>query len=190
MSLPTPEGLLEPFGECLKKNLKSTGFEFPSIGQPGMPPILLGAAGAMLAPAMMILDFIPPSVDTVPKIKDMLTNLPKIIVDGFAASAVGLPKISISVAGLSFSVGDVDVDPNNFKSESLVKFVVALVTAPINIFKGILESLVSLKPKFPDLNMIKDVLGKAFSSFPKEVIPSFVSCLANTFMEVIKGIIP
>jgi hypothetical protein len=192
MALPTPDALLDPFSNCLKSHFNSLTHQFPEIGKPGMAPILLGAAGAMLAPAIKVLDFIPPSADTVPDIQELLTNLPKIIVDGFTGSAVGLPGINFSILGINVKVGDVTLPESDFGPEALINLIKGVITAPFDIFKGILESLIKLSPKFPDLKMIIDILSKAFSSlgFPADVIEGFVKCLANVFMSVIDAIKP
>lgn len=189
--LPTPDSLVAPFGDCLTKSFNSTGFKFPEIGEPGMPPIIMGAIGAMLGPAKPILDFIPPNPDIVPDITDLLTNLPSVVAKAFVAK--GLPQIPIEIPGVGkLSVGDVKLDPKSFDSASLIKFVQALILAPINIFKGILESLIELTPKFPDLSMIKDILNKAFATvgIPADVVVGLVGCLGKMFMEVITAIIP
>lgn len=191
MVLPTPDSLVAPFGECLIKKFNSTGFKFPEIGEPGMPPIIMGAIGAMLGPAKPIIDFIPPKPDTIADIKDLLTNLPSIVVKAFVAK--GLPQIPIEIPGVGkISIGDVKMDPKSFDPTSLIKFVTALITAPIQIFKGILESLIKLSPKFPNLDMIKDILLKAFNNvgIPVDVVAGLVECLAKMFMKVIEAIIP
>jgi hypothetical protein len=157
-----------------------------------MPPILLGAAGSMIAPAALILDFIPPSVDSIQKITDMLTNLPKIIVDGFTASAKGLPMLNFEVFGIKVSVGDVKLPEGSFKPDAIVNLIIGLITAPFNIFKGILESLIKLAPVFPTIDSIKKILGDSLAAvgIPADVAVKFTGCLATSFMEVIKAIIP
>lgn len=190
MGLPTPDSLVSPFGNCLKKSFNSPQFSFPQIGDPGMPPILMGAIGAMLGPAAPVLNFIPPNVDIVPDIKDLLTNLPSIVIKGFTDAAKGLPALSFEVAGVKVAIPGVDVP--NFDPKNIINLIKGLILAPINIFTDILNSLISLQPKFPTLDGIIDILVDALKSvgFSVDIAKGFTTCLATSFMEVVKAIMP
>lgn len=190
MGLPTPNSLVSPFGNCLKNSFNSPQFSFPKIGEPGMPPILMGAIGAMLGPAAPVLKFIPPNADIVPDIKDLLTNLPSIVIKGFTDAAVGLPALSFEVSGIKVSIPGVEI--LDFDPKSIINLIKGLILAPINIFKDILNSLIQLNPKFPTLDGIIDVLIKSLKSvgFSADIAKGFTTCLATSFMEVIKAITP
>lgn len=190
MALPTPDSLVAPFGDCLKNAFNSPQFQFPKIGEPGMPPILMGAIGAMLGPAAPILNFIPPKPETIKDIQNLLTNLPSIVIEGFKGAAKGLPALSFEVSGIKVTIPGVNVP--NFDSTSIVNLIKGLILAPINIFTGILESLIKLQPKFPTLNDITNILADALKSvgFSSEVTKCFTTCLAKSFFEVIKAIMP
>lgn len=190
MGLPTPQSLVDPFGNCLKKSFNSPQFTFPQIGEPGMPPILMGAIGAMLGPAAPILKFIPPKIEIVTDITDLLTNLPSIVVKGFTDNAQGLPALSFEVAGVKVTTpGPVipDFDPMN-----IVNLIKGIILAPIKIFTDILNSLIKLQPKFPTIDGIIDILTSALKSvgFSADIAKGFTTCLATSFFEVIKAIMP
>lgn len=192
MALPTPDSFIKPFSNCLKTNFDTLGFDFPEIGKPGMPPILLGSVGAMLAPAIKILDFIPPTADIVVDLQDLLTNLPKIVIDGFTGSAIGLPILNFNIFGINVKVGDITIPETNFNSDSIINFIKALIQIPFDIFTGILESLIKLSPKFPNLDFILDLLTKGLQSIgiPIELLKGFAKCLASVFMSIIDSIKP
>ena len=190
MGLPTPDSLVSPFGDCLKKSFNSPQFTFPKIGEPGMPPILMGAIGAMLGPAAPVLKFIPPNPDIVPDIQKLLTNLPSIVIKGFTDAAVGLPSLTFEVSGLKVEIPGVEVP--NFDPTSIINLIKGLILAPIKIFTDILNSLIKLSPKFPTLDGIIDILIGALESvgFSTDIAKGFTTCLATSFMEVIKAIMP
>lgn len=190
MGIPTPDSLVKPFGDCLVKNFNATGFNFPKIGEPGMPPLLMGAIGAMLGPAAPILNFIPPKPESISDIQKLLTNLPSIVIEGFKGAAKGLPALPFEVMGIKVQIPGVEIP--GFDPKALIDLIVGLITAPIKIFTGIIESLIKLAPKFPDLDGIKSILSDALKSvgIPKDVLPGFIGCLATSFFEIIKAIIP
>jgi hypothetical protein len=199
MGFPTPEDLLEPFETCLKNN---AAHAFPEIGKPGISPILLGAVGAMLGPANQVIKLIPPvlvppdeSIKYVKTAKDLLTNIPSIVLKGFTDAAKGLPKITVEIAGVKQTIGEVDLPPEAFKPDAITGLVTGLITAPISIFTDILKKLISLNPTFlPTIDVVKEAIKAAIiaavPAIPPPVAEKFAGCLSNSFMEVIKGLAP
>ena len=190
MSLPTPDSLVSPFGNCLKNSFNSPQFSFPKIGEPGMPPILMGAIGAMLGPAEPVLKFIPPNPDIVSDIEKLLTNLPHLIVKGFTDAAIGLPALSFDILGIQVNTPGSKIP--DFDPSSIINLIKGLILAPFEIFTGIIESLINLQPKFPTIDDIINILIDSLKSvgFSADIAKGFTACLASSFMEVIKAIKP
>jgi len=192
--MPSAVDFVDPIFSCLQDNVSM--YLTPDLPG-GIGPVAIGAIGSFLGGINLVLDFLP--VPDPLKVGDLSANiakpdfLPNLFVKAF--SAPGLPAIPIKIGGFDFKVGDVKLPIDAFDPGALIDLVVGLITFPMDIFKGLIDSIINLSPKIPTLDsMLKiglDGFGKLGFDIGKDgPIFKLIKCLVAIFVTIIGKLLP
>ena len=189
--MPDPTSFVQPCLQCVGASSGHGNFKWPKIDEPGLPRQLLGTFSGLAVGIDYVLKFIPPDPGNIPKLPQ-----PDMFIKAFFA-APGLPSMpSFPLPGLGITVpafSGVKLPSAKFPSvgpwpnSASIKISAAFILAPYLTIKGIVQSIIDLNLKVPDVGTIQGIIINAGKSvgFPDFPISG---CLAKSFKSMLNVI--
>jgi hypothetical protein len=167
-------------------------FTFLAVNLPGMPNVVLGALIATFAGISFILDFIPPTPQSIANLQVPSITL---FLDA-ALGAVKLPDVyppfELELGGVTISIPGVGVGPPPFDVSGLFKLIASVVAAPFLLIKDMVTGLLNLQIALPTLDGVIDLLAGLFSAagIATEAVVHLASCLGQAIFGLFSSLIP
>lgn len=162
----------------------SPNFAFPGITEPGLPNLVLGSLLATLGGISFVLDFLPP---------DPL-NLPSIpTIDLFFKPMTGAMALEFDLPPIGDPLKiELESPSGKLPAIGMVNIALTVVFTVFGLFIGIIESILNLSPKLPNIELFIEIfvgIGAAFG-LPALALIKLAGCLAEAVIGLITALIP
>jgi len=186
--LSLPNDLISPITHCV-----GGGFVFPPITSPGLSNFVLAALLANFAGINFILQFIPPTPQSIANLSVPGINLFITAAMGGIKLPADYPPINVTLGGVTISIPGQGSypGPGGWDVSGEFKLLAVCIALPFLLIKNMVTDLLNLQISLPTLSGITNLLISLLNEvgLAGAAVSIFVGCLAQGILDLFTALI-